>query len=77
MPEPRSVLRDIAEQVQNEKDLDKAKQISIAHIKSSKMADKDNRLMLVRIEHQIFTHDKLVSFIYNNILKFEGLGVIQ
>ena len=76
MAQIQSVLRSIAEQVQNEKDLEKAKQISIAHIRSSKMDDKDKRLMFVRIEHQIFTHDKLVLFIYNNILKFEGLGVI-
>ena len=72
----KSILRDVAEAVQNEHDLEKAKQIVINRVQRSKINDKDKRFMLMRVQHQIFTHDKLVSFVYNNILKFEGNGVL-
>lgn len=71
-----SFLRGIAEQVQNEPDFEKAQSITLEHIRNSKIADKDKRAMLVRVQYNIKDHQRLVKFIYDNILKFEGLGVI-
>ena len=72
----KSFLRSIAEQVQNESDFEKAQSITLEHIRNSNIAEKDKRAMIVRVQYNIKDHQRLVKFIYDNILKFEGLGVI-
>jgi hypothetical protein len=72
----KSFLRSIAEQVQNESDFEKAQSITLEHIRNSNITEKDKRAMIVRVQYNIKDHQRLVKFIYDNILKFEGLGVI-
>lgn len=72
-----SFLRSVAELVQNEPDFEKAQAITLEHIRNSKITDKDKRAMLVRVQYNIKDHTRLVKFIYDNILKFEGLGVVK
>lgn len=73
----KSLLHPILEQVQNESDFEKARKITVDHIDKCGMNEKDRKLMKVRVQYQIHTYDKLLMFLYNNILKFEGNGVIK
>lgn len=70
-----SFLHQITEQVNQEPDLDKAKAILLNYLDTLKQST-DVKKMKVAIQYQIFNRDKLTKFVYNNILKYEGLGVI-
>jgi hypothetical protein len=72
----KSFLRNIVEVVQNEVNFEKAQTITLEHIRNSNVSEKDKRAMIVRVQYNIKDHQRLVKFLYDNILKFEGLGVI-
>ena len=70
-----SFLHQITEKVNQEPDLEKAKAILLNYLDTLKQSS-DVKKMKIAIQYQIFNRDKLTKFIYNNILKFEGLGVL-
>ena len=70
-----SVLHAIRDKVQAEPDLEKAKQIVLKHL-AEQTQNKDMKRMAVQVQYQIFSHDKLIRWIYNAILAHEGLATI-
>lgn len=72
---PTSFLHSITEKVNQEPDLEKAKAILLEYLGTLRQSP-DVRKMKVAIQYQIFTREKLTMFVYNNILKYEGLGVL-
>lgn len=69
-----SILHQITDEVNAEQDFDKAKNILLTFLKAQNQS-KDIKRMQIQIQFQIFKRDKLISWIYNNILAFEGMRV--
>jgi len=72
----KSILNDILEDIKNEKDIKKIKQICFNRIKNSRVNKKDKGMML----HIISKKDdyfSLMKAVYDLILKYEGDGVIN
>jgi len=71
-----SILHDLLAKLDNMQDLDAAKQIAIEYIKEHSIKIVDSKRMLMTIQYQIFTIDKFYQYLYNSLLKFEGLGTV-
>lgn len=74
--EIKSFLHGLLEKLNNEQDFVKAQQVTLDYIKESRINDEDRRRMLVQVQYQIFNTQKLYQYLYNAMLRYEGLGTI-
>lgn len=74
--EIKSVLLAVTEKAPELLTLEDAKQFAIAHINESRIVVPCKKKMVFEIQ-QVQTMDRFWSYIYNAILKYNGLGVIQ
>jgi hypothetical protein len=70
-----SILHQIVDDVNAELDFDKAKNILLTFLRAQDQS-KDIKRMITQVQFQIFKRDKLISWMYNNILAFEGNRVM-
>lgn len=73
-PDIKSALHRVVEQVDVIKDFDGKKSKAVEMITESGINDADKRKMLMIINYQCPNSYKLTQYLYNSILKFEGLG---
>jgi hypothetical protein len=74
--EIKSFLHELLAKLNNEKDFTTAQSITLEYLKESKIKDMDKRKMIMTVQYQIRDTAKLYSYLYNALLKFEGLGTI-
>ena len=74
--EIKSFLHDLLETLNNEQDFEKAQTTTLNYIKESHIKDTDKRKMLMIVQYQVHNTAKLYSYLYNSMLKYEGLGTI-
>jgi len=74
--EIKSILNDILEEVKNESDVKKIKDICINRIKNSRINEQDKNKMLHIISNKR-DYFSTMKAIYDLILKYEGDGVIN
>lgn len=70
-----SVLRDFIETIDYNEGLESLKNKSLSYIKESNVPHSDKHRMTVQIS-LIRNKDKLIQYLFNALLKFEGHGVI-
>lgn len=74
--EIKSFLHGLLEQLNNEQNFEVAQRTTLDYIKASKINDEDRRRMLVQVQYQIFNTTKLYQYLYNSLLRYEGLGTV-
>ena len=74
--EIKSILNQIVGEINNTEDIEVIKNIFVKRVSESKINEKDKRKMLNIIRLQD-TYKKVISYIYNCLLKYEGCGVCR
>ena len=72
----KSILYSILEDIKQEKNVDRIKQLCYNKIKSSRI-NKEDKGMMLHIISKKRTHFEVVKAVYDLILKYEGDGVIK
>lgn len=74
----KSVLHELIAKLDNIQDLEAAKTISVEYIKGTQIKDQDQdkRKMLMVIQHQTRDIQAFYRYLYNSLLKYEGLGTV-
>lgn len=74
--EIKSTLHGVLAKLNNEQDFPVAQKTVLDYLKESKIKNEDRRRMMVQVQYQIFDIKKLYQYLYNSMLKYEGLGTI-
>lgn len=74
--EIKSFLHGLLEKLNNEQDFAVAQAATLTYIKESKINDEDKRRMMVQVQYQVHNTLKLYQYLYNSLLRYEGLGTI-
>lgn len=74
--EIKSVLRKVLEDIRESEDLGLNKELFELCVGRSKINEKDKRKMLWNVSC-INSNEKLIGYVYNCVLKYEGCGVIK
>ena len=72
----KSILQDIAKEVNEEPDLEKAKQIVINRATASGIKDIDKKKIETAVD-KVTNKNDLITYVWNSIMKYIGLGVIK
>lgn len=70
----KSVLRELVDQLEYEKDLDLTKQQCVDYLEAKDVNPSDKHTMLCQIK-RCGTNENLFQYLYNALLKYEGLGL--
>lgn len=73
-PKLHSIIHGLLEKLNNEQNFEAAQEACIIYIQASQINDMDKRKMVMIITYQIHTTKKLYEYLYNSLLKYEGLG---
>lgn len=71
-----SIFEQIAEQVNSIKDLAQGRQSLIEFVQKTKVNDKDKKLIVYNISEAKNIY-ALQKYVYNSLLKYEGMGMNQ
>lgn len=71
-----SILYPIHEQVSACTNIEAAKELILNQLAAAPVQDKHIKQMHMQVKYQIHSLDKLVKWLYNNLLAKEGLQVI-
>jgi len=75
-PEVKSIFNDVLEDVKSAKTVDEAKSIILIRLQNSKIDDEDRQSILEALESKD-TLEKVLFYIYNAVLAYEGLKAIK
>lgn len=74
--ELRSALHPIVDAVNEQPDYESKKATALKMIGDLKINDTDKKKMLMIINYQCPNSFKITQYLYNSMLKFEGLGLV-
>lgn len=72
----KSQLRSIIDSINSIPEYEEKKAATISGIQDLNIKDEDRRRLLMVVKYQCPNSYKLTTYLYNAMLKFEGLGVV-
>lgn len=72
----KSQLRSIIDSINSIPEYEEKKAATISGIQDLNIKDEDKRRLLMIVKYQCPNSYKLTTYLYNAMLKFEGLGVV-
>ncbi len=72
----KSQLRSIIDSINSIPEYEEKKAATISGIQDLNIKDEDKRRLLMVVKYQCPNSYKLTTYLYNAMLKFEGLGVV-